>query len=137
MDFDSERDEKQKTRNQRGGRPQLLKKDPKIKNCYVEYVSVKNKPLPEVRIFNPERYSNNVLQKKDYETELEAIYEKYGKKLEKSTEPQYENISWKYILRQAEEAGKDFASEREERIKIKRKLVKYSQNNWSKLEQGN
>jgi hypothetical protein len=39
------------------------------------------------------------------------------------------------LLKQVEEAGKDFASEREERIKLKRKLAKFSQSTCNRLEQ--
>jgi hypothetical protein len=42
---------------------------------------------------------------------------------------------WKYLLKQVEEAGKDFASEREERIKLKRKIAKLSQSTCNRLEQ--
>jgi hypothetical protein len=40
---------------------------------------------------------------------------------------------WKYLLRQVEEAGKDFASEREERLKLKRKIAKFSQSTCNRL----
>ena len=39
------------------------------------------------------------------------------------------------MLRQVEEAGRDFASEREERTKLKRKLAKFSQSTCNRLEQ--
>ena len=39
------------------------------------------------------------------------------------------------MLRQVEEVGKDFASEREERYKLKKKIAKFSQSTCNRLEQ--
>lgn len=72
--------------------------------------------------------------KKKYEQELEEVYTQFGKKYAKVEEPQI-NTRWKYLLRQVEEAGRDFASEREERIKLKRKIAKFAQSTCNRLEQ--
>lgn len=47
-------------------------------------------------------------------------------KIGKSEEPSIPANSWNFLLKQVEEVGKDFASEREERVKLKRKLAKVS-----------
>jgi hypothetical protein len=65
---------------------------------------------------------------------LEEIYDQFGKKIHRLEEPSSAN-RWKYLIRQVEEAGKDFASEREERIKLKRKIAKFSQGTCNRLEQ--
>lgn len=62
------------------------------------------------------------------------MYTQFGKRLPKVEEPHL-TTRWKYLLKQVEEAGRDFASEREERIKLKRKVAKFSQSTFNRLEQ--
>lgn len=80
---------------------------------YVDYVyatgSSKNKV--ELKIFNPDLHIENQHLKKRYEDELEEVYTQFGKKYAKVEEPQ-STTRWKYLLKQVEEAGRDFASER-------------------------
>lgn len=66
---------------------------------------------------------------------MEDIYKEYGRKIGKSEEPSIPANSWNFLLKQVEEVGKDFASEREERIKLKRKLAKFSQSFYNRIEQ--
>ena len=66
---------------------------------------------------------------------MEDIYEQYGRKIGKSEEPQIPANSWNFLLKQVEEVGRDFASEREERIKLKRKIAKFSQSFYNRIEQ--
>lgn len=73
--------------------------------------------------------------KENYEKELENIYEEYGRKIGKSEEPPIPPNNWNYLLKQVEEAGKDFTSEREERIKLKRKICKFAQSFSNRKEQ--
>lgn len=55
--------------------------------------------------------------------------------MHKEDEPTQNGIRWKYLLRQVEEVGKDFASEREERYKLKKKICKFAQSTFNRLEQ--
>jgi hypothetical protein len=100
---------------------------------YVDYVyagSSKNKV--ELKIFNPELHIENYELKLRYEKELEEVYTQFGRRFARVEEPPMVT-KWKYLLRQVEEAGKDFASEREERLKLKRKIAKFSQSTCSRL----
>ena len=73
--------------------------------------------------------------KNEYEKELESIYNQYGRRINKVEEPQNPTTSWNYLLRQVEEVGKDFMTERDERIKLRRKLSKYSFSFYNRIEQ--
>ena len=103
---------------------------------YVDYVysTGGNKNKVELKIFNPEQHIENQLLRSKYLDELEDVYKQFGKKIHKVEEPQM-TTCWKYLLRQVEEAGRDFASEREERIKLKRKIAKFAQSTCNRLEQ--
>lgn len=62
------------------------------------------------------------------------MYSQFGRRIHRLEEPQVTN-RWKYLLKQIEETGRDFASEREERIKLKRKIAKFGQSTFNRLEQ--
>jgi tRNA A22 N-methylase len=83
-------------------------------------------------VFNPELHIENQILKKKYENELEEVYSQFGRKYHRVEEPQT-TTRWKYLLKQIEEAGRDFASEREERIKLKRKIAKFAQSTCNRL----
>ena len=83
---------------------------------------------------NPELHEENYLLKARHERELEEVYAQFGRRVHRLEEPPV-MTKWKYLLKQVEEAGKDFASEREERLKLKRKIAKFSQSTCSRLEQ--
>ena len=72
-----------------------------------------SKQVKETKIFNPLIYEENILLKTQYERELEVIYNVFGRKIGKSEEPLIPVNSWNFLLKQVEETGKDFASERE------------------------
>lgn len=72
-----------------------------------------SKQVKETKIFNPLIYEENILLKTQYERELEEIYNVFGRKIGKSEEPLIPVNSWNFLLKQVEETGKDFASERE------------------------
>lgn len=73
------------------------------------YTTGNSKNKVELKIFNPEQHIENQLLKKKYEEELEEVYSQFGKKYAKVEEPQT-TTRWKYLLKQVEEAGRDFAS---------------------------
>lgn len=102
---------------------------------YVDYVySSTGKAKAELKIFNPELHVENYELKVRYERELEEVYTQFGRRFPRVEEPPAAT-RWKYLLRQVEEAGKDFASEREERLKLKRKIAKFAQSTCNRLEQ--
>ena len=98
------------------------------------YSGGNSKNKVELKIFNPEQHVENQVLKKQYEVQLEEVYKQFGRKYHKVEEPQ-NTTGWKYLLRQVEEAGRDFAAEREERIKLKRKIAKFAQSTCNRLEQ--
>ena len=102
---------------------------------YVDYVYTSTKNKTELKIFNPELHIENAQLKVKYEKELEEVYNKFGRRLPRQEEPATGQGRWKYLLRQVEEAGRDFASEREERVKLKRKISKFAQSTCNRLEQ--
>ena len=102
---------------------------------YVDYVYASSKNKVELKIFNPEQHIENHLRRQQCLDELEQVYGEFGRRLPKQEEPAGQVSRWKYLLRQVEEAGRDFASEREERVKLKRKIGKFAQSTCNRLEQ--